>query len=224
MLTRIKNVLSAEELSQIASLVDSAQWRAGQHSAGDHAVQQKANEEMDQDCDSWKAINQLVVGRLYQRHDFQSAVLPSRVSAAFVSRYSTGMRYQPHVDDPVMGTATGRYRSDVAVTVFLSDAQSYDGGELCVHTRYGPVNVKLPAGSAVAYPASSLHEVTEVTRGERLACVLWAQSLVRSAEQREILSDLDDARQALHLSASSAQVTATVDRAYTNLLRLWAEV
>jgi PKHD-type hydroxylase len=223
-LTRIENVLSTDELGKITSLINSAQWRTGQHSAGEHAAQQKANEEMDQNCDSWKAINQLVVGRLYQHHEFQSAVLPSKVSAAFVSRYSSGMRYQPHVDDPVMGTANGRYRSDVAVTVFLSDAQCYDGGELCIHTRYGPVSIKLSAGSAVAYPASSLHEVTEVTRGERLACVLWAQSLVRSAEQREILSDLDDARQALHLSASSAQVTSTVDRAYTNLLRLWADV
>ena len=134
------------------------------------------------------------------------------------------MKYQAHVDDPVMGTASGRYRSDVAVTVFLSDADSYQGGELRIHTRFGPVDVKLNAGSVVAYPASSLHEVTEITSGHRLACVLWAQSLVRSAEQREILSDLDEARQALHLSAKAAQVTGSVDRAYTNLLRMWSEV
>ncbi len=217
-------MLSEEDLQQINQLVSEAQWQAGNLSAGSHATDIKHNEEMHQDCESWKSINKLVIAKLYRHPEFQRAVLPCKVSAAFVSRYGPGMKYPPHVDDPVMGGASGRYRSDVAVTVFLSDANTYDGGELHIHTRFGPVSVKLNAGAAVVYPASSLHEVTEITSGQRLACVLWAQSLVRSAEQREILSDLDEARQALHISAKAAQVTATVDRAYTNLLRLWSEV
>ena len=224
MLTTIQNVLSADELETINQLVNTADWQSGRHSAGAHAAEIKHNDEMDQRCESWKTINQLVVTKLYKHETFQRAALPSKVSAAFVSRYGTGMQYQPHVDDPVMGGASARYRSDIAVTVFLSNKDSYDGGELKIHTHFGPVNVKLDAGAAVVYPASSLHEVTEITAGQRLACVLWAQSLVRSAEQREILSDLDEARQALHLSAKAAQVTATVDRAYTNLLRMWSEV
>ncbi len=224
MLTEIPDLLDEQSLKNLFELIEQASWVSGKYSAGDHAVDIKHNDEMNQQCDSWKAINQLVVNTLYQHPGFQSAALPSKVSAAFVSRYTTGMKYASHIDDPVMGNRSSLYRSDIAVTVFLSDPDTYDGGELNIHTRFGPVPVKLSAGSAVVYPASSLHEVTEVTRGERLACVLWAQSLVRDTERREILSDLDDARQALHLSASQAQVTKSIDRTYANLLRMWSDV
>lgn len=224
MLTEINNVLSGEELQTLHQLIATANWQPGTHSAGLSAAAQKTNEEMNQDTDNWKQINQLVLQRLYQHPDFQSAVLPHRLSAAFVSRYTEGMGYKAHIDDPVMGQSSGRYRSDVAVTVFLSDSTSYDGGELLIHTRFGPTSVKLPAGSAVAYPASSLHEVTTVTRGQRLACVLWAQSLVRDPQQREILADLDDARRALKLTTPKAEVTSKVDHAYLNLVRMWSEV
>ncbi len=224
LLIQIHNLLSKAELDKIVSLLDGADWNSGHHSAGATAATQKANEEMDQSGENWQQINQLVVQKVYQHPQFQSAALPHRVSAAFVSRYTEGMRYKSHVDDPVMGSANGRYRSDIAVTVFLSDLQSYDGGELVIHTRFGPVTVKLPAGSAVVYPASSQHEVSEVTRGQRLACVLWAQSLVRDAHQREILTDLDDARRALKLSTPNAEVTGLVDQAYLNLVRMWSEV
>ena len=224
MLTKINDLLTKEELTSIFRLLDTASWNSGRLSAGATAATQKANEEMNQDTENWQQINQLVVQKIYQHPQFQSAVLPHRVSAAFVSRYTKGMSYQAHVDDPVMGNANGRYRSDIAVTVFLSDSQSYDGGELVIHTRYGPVSVKLPAGCAVVYPASSRHEVTPVTRGQRLACVLWAQSMVRDADQREILTDLDDARRALKLSTPEAEVTSLVDQAYLNLVRMWSEV
>lgn len=224
MLIQLNNVLSADELEQVRQLVDTAEWTHGSVSAGATARKQKSNEEMNQQCDSWKAINKLVATKLYQHREFQSAVLPHRLSAAFVSRYSEGMEYKTHVDDPIMGSPSARYRSDVAVTVFISDAESYTGGELLVHTRFGPVKTKLPAGSAVAYPASSLHEVTAVQNGERLACVLWAQSLVRDAHQREILADLNDARDALNLSAADAKVTHLVDQTYMNLVRMWSDV
>jgi len=224
LLTQINNLLTVEELDHIAGLVENAHWNSGQLSAGATAFAQKSNEEMKQDSENWQQINQLVVQKLYQHPEFQSAALPHRVSAAFVSKYTEGMSYKTHVDDPVMGNANGRYRSDIAVTVFLNDSSSYDGGELVIHTRYGPVNVKLAAGSAVLYPASSRHEVTPVTRGQRLACILWAQSLVRDAHQREILTDLDDARRALKLSTPHAEVTGLVDQAYLNLVRMWSEV
>ncbi len=224
MLTKIHNVLSAEELAELHKQINTADWNPGEQSAGTTASSQKANLEMDQSSDNWRQINQLVVGRLYQHPDFQSAVLPHRVSAAFVSRYTEGMAYKAHTDDPIMGTANNRYRSDVAVTVFLSDAETYDGGDLVIHTEFGPISTRLPAGSAVVYPASSVHEVSAVTRGERVACVLWAQSLVRSAQQREILFDLDTARQALKLSTPKAEVTTRVDQAYMNLVRMWSEV
>ncbi|MBX2884115.1 MAG: Fe2+-dependent dioxygenase [Granulosicoccus sp.] len=224
MLTTIDQVLSAEQLAFVHSAMESASWIDGSHSAGKYAQGRKANEEMDQSCSSWSSINQTVVSELYAHAEFQSSVLPSRVSAAFVSRCSPGMYYGIHVDDAVMGTASGRYRSDVAVTVFLNNPQDYTGGELRIHSRFGPVSVKGAAGSAVVYPASSRHEVTPVTDGQRKVCVLWAQSLVRDPAQREILADLDASRRALRLSAPEAQVTETVDHAYMNLVRMWAEV
>ena len=127
------------------------------------------------------------------------------------------------VDDPVMGEGQ-RYRSDVAVTVFLVEPDAYDGGELRIETPFGPREVKLPAGSAVTYPASSLHEVKPVTRGERRVAVTWVQSLVRDPERRALLYELDVARQALRQVTPEADVTARVDHAYTNLVRMWADV
>lgn len=223
MLIKIDNVLNASELTQIQSLITEASWLPGATSAGAYAKAAKTNQEMNQSCDSWQKINEIVVTRLYQHPQFQSAVLPSRVSAAFVSRYPEGTGYGRHIDDPVMGEQGGRYRADVAVTLFLNNTQHYEGGELTIHTRFGPTAVKLDAGSAVAYPASSLHEVSTVTSGVRQVCVLWAQSLVRDPQHREILADLDDARQALQLATPEAKVTASVDQAYMNLVRLWAD-
>lgn len=134
------------------------------------------------------------------------------------------MHYGRHIDDPVMGTINARYRSDVAVTVFLSEPNSYEGGELTIQSRFGPVSVKLPAGSAVIYPASSLHEVMPVTKGERIVCALWAQSMVRDSQQREILHDLNEAREALNRSTPKAMVTQQIEQVYSNLLRMWADV
>lgn len=224
MLNEIRHVLTEEDLDEIKSLIANARWQSGAISAGTQASNVKANEEMDQQCNSWSVINQTVLAQLYQHPQFQSMVLPSKVSAAFISRCQPGMYYGKHIDDPIMGSPNARYRSDVAVTVFLSDPTSYDGGELCIQSHFGPVMVKLPAGSAVVYPASSLHEVTPVTKGERVVCALWAQSLIRDTAQRELLHDLDDARQALIQTTPNAQVTQQVDHVYANLLRLWAEI
>ncbi|MBX2881445.1 MAG: Fe2+-dependent dioxygenase [Granulosicoccus sp.] len=224
MQTIINNLLSSDELQEIRQLLETARWTAGHESAGDHARPGKHNEEMDQSCEAWKTINQRVVNKLYAHPEFHSAALPAKVSAAFVSRCSPGMYYREHVDDPVMGTPGGRYRSDVAVTIFISDAGDYEGGELSIDTALGPIAVKGTAGSAVLYPASSRHQVTEIKSGQRIVCVLWVQSLVRDPAQREILNDLDSARQALRLSAPEAEVTKTVDHAYINLVRMWSEV
>jgi len=224
MLNEIPRVISQTDLQLMQSHIANATWHSGTLSAGAQAQQNKANEEMDHSCESWTAINQCVVSNLYSHPVFQSLVLPIKVSAAFVSRCQPGMYYGQHIDNPIMGSAQARYRSDVAITVFLTEPDSYDGGELTIESRFGPTSVKLAAGSAVVYPASSLHEVTPVTRGERVVCALWAQSMVRDAYQRDLLHDLDDARQALVSSTPNAQVTRQIEHVYANLLRLWAEV
>jgi PKHD-type hydroxylase len=122
-----------------------------------------------------------------------------------------------------MGDAQ-RFRCDVACTVFLNQPDDYDGGELVVRTTFGDTTVKLPAGDAVVYPASSLHHVAEVTRGQRLVAVTWIQSMVRNPQQREILYELNLAREQLMRSAPQSRETARVDHAYVNLVRMWAEV
>lgn len=224
MLSEINNLLNQDDLEKIHSLINDAQWLSGVGSAGSQASKIKSNEEMDSGCKSWTAINKIVVSQLYAHPQFQSMVLPSKVSAAFISRCQPGMYYGQHIDNPIMGNANARYRSDVAITVFLSNPESYDGGELSIESRFGQVSVKLPAGSAVVYPASSLHEVTPVTRGERIVCALWAQSMVRNEQQRELLHDLDEVRQALNQSTPNAQVTQKTEHIYANLLRLWTDV
>jgi len=225
MLKKIASVLVQSELDEVTCLIEQAEWQDGRASAGENAQKVKTNREMVQNSAAWRDINALVVPRLYRNPVFQRAVLPSRVSAAYVSHYTTGMHYGRHVDDPVMGSEGGRYRADVAVTLFLNSPQSYDGGELKVHTRFGAQLIKMEAGAAVVYPASSLHEVKEVTRGERFVCVLWAQSLVRDVEQRDVLADLDDAQRALAQSpAATGEAQSSIERAYANLVRRWADV
>jgi PKHD-type hydroxylase len=224
MLSEIQNVLNQDDLEKIRALVTDADWQTGSISAGTQARKIKSNEEMDQRCTSWSAINQFVLTKLNAHPSFQSQVLPSKVSAAFISRCRSGMFYGKHIDNPIMGTHTARYRSDVAVTVFLSEPDSYEGGELTIQSRFGPIMIKLPAGSAVVYPASSVHEVTPVSSGDRVVCALWAQSMVRDDHQRELLHDLDEAREALNRSTPQALVTQQIEHVYANLLRLWADV
>jgi len=223
MLLEIPHVLDAGTLLAVNRLIDGSPFVDGRHSAGRAAAPVKRNEEIAPDADVVARLNELVVGALYRNAVFRNAVLPHRIAGAFYARYTAGMRYGPHTDDPVMG-GEQRYRADVAVTVFLSDPDAYQGGELCVQTPFGEQTVKLPAGHAVAYPASSLHRVDEVRAGERRVAVTWVQSLVRDAERRALLYELDVARQALQRVTPEAEVTARVDRAYTNLVRMWADV
>ena len=223
MLFEINQLLSPSVLVEINTLVNDAPWRSGKHSAGAHALEKKSNEEMDQSSQQWQIINQHVVTQLYSNPRFQHKALPLRVSAAFIAKYTTGAAYGQHIDDPVMGGPGGRYRADIAVTVFLNEPDNYDGGELVIQSKFGPSSIKLPAGSAVVYPASSLHEVTPVSSGVRIVGALWVQSLIRDAAKREILADLDDARNALQQATPQAAVTTSVDHAYTNLVRLWSE-
>jgi PKHD-type hydroxylase len=134
------------------------------------------------------------------------------------------MTYGDHVDDPIMGGNGPRFRSDVSMTVFLNPPAGYDGGELVVRTPFGEKRVKLAAGDAVIYPSASVHRVAEVTRGERLVALTWIQSYVRDAARRELLFELDQAREHLLQQDPDADTTKYVDRSYANLLRMWGDV
>ena len=224
MIATIPELLDTAALANIDQWLLECSWKSGNESAGQQATRLKSNLEMDQQSTEWKHINSLVVNTLYNHPEFQRTALPHKVSAAFVARYGTGQAYGPHIDDPVMGHPDGRYRSDLACTVFLSNPEDYVGGELVIHSHSDSQSIKLPRGAAVIYPASSLHEIIEVTSGERTVCVLWVQSLIRESHKREILAELGDARAALQMQLPDAKVTQSVDLSYANLIRLWAEV
>lgn len=223
MLVEIPQILTGEQLALVRRMLADAPFIEGKRSAGLVARRVKNNMEVDPEATETTRLNQLVLGSLYQNTLFRSAALPHRISGAFFARYGVGMSYGDHIDDPVMGEET-RYRSDIAVTVFLSEAESYRGGELVIRTSFGTKEVKLAAGDAVIYPASSLHQVKQVTQGERLVAVAWVQSLVRDPAKRELLYDLDLARQSLRNVTPDALVTAKVDSVFVNLVRMWAEV
>ncbi|MFP4609709.1 MAG: Fe2+-dependent dioxygenase [Thiohalophilus sp.] len=224
MLVTIPDVLDQQRLDYIRSVLENAQFADGKLSAGMAAERVKQNEELAADARQLEQLNNLVMGNLVKHPLYQSATLPARIAAPYYARYQPGMAYGDHVDDAIMGPAQGRYRSDVSTTVFLNAPEDYDGGELVIRTSFGEQAIKLPAGQAVVYPASSLHHVAEVTRGTRLVAVTWAQSMIRDPARRELLFGLNQARERLLQQRPDDDETKQVDIAYSNLFRMWAEI
>ncbi len=224
MLLTIPSVLTPEEIQVAQDLLAKGRFVDGKLSAGQEAVRVKNNTELQAQDALMTPLNNLVMGKLVRHPVYQNAALPAGIAAPFYARYTEGMRYGNHVDDPVMGPANQRYRSDISITVFLNAPEDYDGGELVIVSNFGEQSVKLNAGDAVMYPSSSTHRVNEVTRGERLVAVTWCQSMVRDAAQRELLYNLSLARDALIADDATGDTTQRVSNAYTNLVRMWAEL
>jgi PKHD-type hydroxylase len=212
--------LEVKTLRQEASLLP---FVAGSETAGKRAQRVKNNEQLSQTTMERKALHDIVLTAFARNRDFNRNVLPKRVRPPLISRYRPGMSYGKHVDSALMGPKTARDRSDVSITVFLSDMDEYEGGDLLIHGSTGSQRVKLPSGSAVVYPSTSLHEVTEVTRGERLVAVTWAQSYVRDDMQRQILAHLAQVKDKLNTVAVDSVETDLAHYAYANLLRMWAQ-
>ena len=168
---------------------------------------------------SLETIRKLVAERILGNEVFRLAVRPTTLSPLLFSRYEKGMHYGSHVDDALMGGI----RTDVSFTLFLSDPKSYEGGALAIESTSGEESFKLAAGSLVAYPSTSLHQVTAVTRGARLAAVGWARSFIRDPARRELLFDLDTARRQLFAREGKSAEFDLVSRSLANLLRMWAE-
>ena len=223
MLTHIEGVLDSRQLRQATALIAGGRFADGRGSAGMAARRVKLNEELALDPRRMDELNNLVMGSLVRHPVFRSAAMPRKTATPYYARYTPGMTYGEHVDDPIMGQGE-LYRSDVSVTVFLNGPQDYDGGELCIQTPFGEQQVKLPAGDAVIYPSSSIHRVAEVTRGERLVAVSWIQSLVREPDRRALLHELNQAREVLLEEKPDAPATAQVNQSYINLVRMWSDV
>ena len=229
MLLTLPDILSADDLAQAKALLASAPWTDGRESAGPQARAVKNNHQLAHDSEAAQAIRHLVLNGLNRSALFFSAALPLRIFTPRVNRYAgASNHYGDHVDNAIrlknLGQGQTEYvRTDVSCTVFLNDPTHYDGGELTVSDTYGSRGVKLPAGHAVLYPGTSLHQVTPVTRGERLACFFWVQSMVRSDEQRRLLYELDMNLLALRQQHGETAETTALTGTYHNLLRMWAE-
>ena len=224
MLLHIPGVLDRDQLGTVERLLANVKFVDGKLSAGAAARRVKRNEEVDKGARELEMLNNLVMGNLVRHPVYRAGALPLHVAAPYYARYVPGMTYGDHVDDPIMGVDGMVYRSDIAITVFLTQPADYDEGELVIRTAFGENRVKFPAGDAVMYPASSLHQVRPVTRGERRVAVTWVQSLVRDPARRELLYELNQAREKLLASAPEAEETAKVNTAYVNLIRMWSEL
>jgi PKHD-type hydroxylase len=228
-LLHVKQVLTADELRDARALVARATWGDGRVTAGVQSAQAKNNEQLPRDSAETRALQQIVLGALNRHATFFSAALPKRVFPPLFNRYGGASNsFGSHVDNAVRfvpGTLGERVRTDISCTLFLSDPDDYDGGELVVEDTFGVQCVKLPAGDMVLYPGTSVHRVEPVTRGQRVASFFWIESMVRSDEQRRLLFDMD--AHLMQLRSTVGETDSAViglTGTYHNLLRLWAEV
>nr|WP_087573303.1 Fe2+-dependent dioxygenase [Sphingomonas sp. CDS-1] len=226
MLTVIPELLDADTVGRVRALIDAAQWVDGNVTSGHQSALAKRNLQLPEDCAEAKQAGQIVLDALGRSPLFIAAALPLKVFPPLFNSYAGGQAFGTHVDNAVrIQSGTGfRVRSDLSITVFLEEPDSYDGGELTVETNFGVQRVKLAAGHAVLYPSSSLHRVEPVTRGRRVASFFWLQSMVRDDAARQMLFDLDSGIQqlAVDLGHDNAQVIRLTG-VYHNLLRRWAD-
>jgi PKHD-type hydroxylase len=223
MIVCMNDVLTGEEIKKLRDEAALLPFVPGAETAGGRARRVKNNEQVSQKAEERRALHDIVITALSRNKEFNRVTLPKRIRPPLISRYRQGMAYGKHVDNALMGPKAARERSDISLTVFISDVNEYDGGELMIHSPFGLQEVKLPSGSVVVYPSSSLHEVAEVTRGERLVAVSWVQSYIRDDRQREILAHLAQVKDKMNDIAADAIETDLVHHTYANLLRMWAE-
>ena len=228
MLVAVPAVLSPDQLAEIRRLVEAGAWEDGKATAGQQSVLTKRNLQLPASCPNAVAAGEMVLSALSTNGLFMSAALPHRVFPPLFNRYdaSAGHSFGNHVDNAIryLPDGSGRLRTDLSATLFLSEPDEYDGGELIVEDTYGEHAVKLPAGDMVLYPSTSLHRVEPITRGSRVASFFWIQSMVRDDGKRALLLEMDAAIRTLagrvgDQDASIVSLTGT----YHNLLRRWAD-
>ena len=229
MLLHIPAVLTSAQLSETRAALQQADWIDGRATVGAQGAQVKRNQQLADRSPLSQRLGEVVLTALAANPLFHAATLPAQILPPRFNRYEDGGEYGFHVDGAVMGLTgndgqpASQLRSDVSCTLFLAEPEDYDGGELIISDTYGEHEVKLPAGDMIVYPSSSLHRVTPVTRGTRLASFFWVQSLVRDGEQRRMLLELDASIQALTTTAADREAVLRLTNVYHNLLRRWAE-
>src|SRR5688572_24627907 len=226
MLISVPDVLSAEQVAQARQILDKAEWVDGKVTAGHQSAKAKDNMQIPEGSPAAQQLGDMILGALSRNPLFLSAALPLRVFPPLFNRYTGGQSFGTHVDNAIRqvpGTAM-RIRTDLSATLFFRNPHEYEGGELCVEDTYGVQRVKLPAGSMILYPSTSLHHVTPVTSGARVCSFFWLQSMVRDDGQRAILFDLDQGIQRLTGDHPDHPAAVQLTGVYHNLLRQWAEM
>lgn len=226
MLIQIPNVLTPEQVADCRKKLAAADWVDGRVTAGHQSGKAKDNMQLPEDHPAAIEIGDLILSSLEANPLFVAAALPSKVFPPLFNRYAGGQNFGTHVDNAIR-QVTGtehRVRTDLSATLFFSEPHEYEGGELVIEDNYGVQRVKLAAGSMILYPASSLHHVTSVTEGERVASFFWIQSMIRDDGQRTLLFDLDQSIQRVSVKLPDDATTVQLTGVYHNLLRRWADV
>lgn len=225
MLLKIPGVLNAQQVAQFRDVLQHAEWTDGNVTAGYQSSQAKNNLQLPQDSEAARVLGDAVLQALAQSPLFMSAALPLKIFPPLFNCYQGGQSFGIHVDNAIRqvpGTPV-KVRTDLSMTLFLAEPDEYDGGELVIEDTYGAHRIKLPAGDMVLYPSTSLHKVTPVTRGRRLASFFWLQSMVASDEKRTLLFDMDMAIQRLRSQLADSAEIVQLTGVYHNLLRQWAQ-
>lgn len=227
MLVQVPGLISNDEVASLRALIDTAEWVDGNVTSGHQSAHAKNNLQLPQDSSAGLEAGARVQDALNASAHFNAAALPAKIYPPMFNRYGGGQAFGAHIDAAIRSYkgADFRIRTDLSATLFLAEPDTYDGGELIIDDTFGEHAVKLAAGDLVLYPASSLHWVTAVTRGERVASFFWVQSLIREDAKRTLLFDMDLSIRALtaKLGPTDPQVIALTG-GYHNLLRMWAEI
>ncbi|MBL8533036.1 MAG: Fe2+-dependent dioxygenase [Betaproteobacteria bacterium] len=226
MLLHVPEVLSAGAVAHVRSLIDAAPWSDGRITAGTQSAKVKNNEQLPQESEAAKAARAIVLAALDRSALFITGALPKAIYPPLFNRYTGAANsFGNHVDNAIRTNPVTRenVRTDVSVTLFLSEPDDYDGGELVIEDTFGLQTVKLPAGDLILYPSSSVHRVEPVTRGARVASFFWVQSFIRSPEQRRLLFDIDMSVMELRAADGETDAVVRLTSCYHNLMRMWAE-
>lgn len=226
MLFHIPGIFAPAEVVQIRQALEQAEWADGKVTAGYQSAKAKHNLQLPEDHPLAREISEAMLQRLWQNPLFMSAALPHKVFPPLFNCYTAGGSFDFHIDNAIrqVRNSPERVRTDLSATLFFSEPDQYDGGELVIQDTFGTQRIKLPAGDLLLYPATSLHKVEAVTRGARLASFFWTQSLVREDSQRSLLFEMDQAIQSLTREVPEHPALIQLTGNYHNLLRRWAEV
>jgi PKHD-type hydroxylase len=227
MLLHVPNVLAKDQVSEIRKIIDEADWADGSITAGTQSAKTKNNRQLPEDGAVAQKARNIVLQALSINAKYLTGALPKKIYPPLFNRYDgSNNSFGNHIDNSVRThAATGRHvRTDVSCTLFLSEPEDYEGGELVIEDTYGSQSIKFAAGDMVLYPSSSVHRVQPVTKGSRVACFFWTESMVRSDEQRRLLYDLDMTILSLRESQGDSDELVKLTGTYHNLLRMWADV